>query len=286
MQRHRFDAMGTWVECLVEAPPTPALTRALRDVQDEFARLEAMLSRFRPESELSRLNRNGSVEASPELRELVALALAARRETGGRFDPTLHDAVVAAGYDRTFTALMDDGASTRRPSGGGEVAIRGRRIELGRNAYLDLGGIAKGYAADRCVPVLAEHGPALVNAGGDLAVSGPRAHGRPWPVAVDVPSGLLTVTLDNGGLATSGRDRRRWRRDGEERHHLIDPQTLRPAEGGPISVTVAAASATAAEILAKALFLAEDAEREASLAGMAAVIVPADGEPRLVGIET
>jgi thiamine biosynthesis lipoprotein len=286
MRRHRFDAMGTWVECLVEAPATPELAAAFRAVEDEFARLEDMLSRFRPDSELSRLNRNGSIEASRELRELVALALAARQETGGRFDPTLHDAVVAAGYNRTFAQLADDGSPTRRPSGGGEVAIRGRRIELGRNAYLDLGGIAKGYAADRCVPVLAEHGPALVNAGGDIAVSGPRSHGSPWPVAVDVPSGLLTVTLDNGGLATSGRDRRRWRRDGEERHHLIDPRTLRPAEGGPLSVTVAAASATAAEVLAKALFLADDAEREASSAGMAAVIVPDDGEPRLVGIGT
>jgi thiamine biosynthesis lipoprotein len=286
MQRHSFDAMGTWVECFVESPATPELTAAFRAVEDEFARLEDMLSRFRPDSELSRLNRNGSIEASRELRELVALALAARQETGGRFDPTLHDAVVAAGYDRTFSELVDDGSPTRRPSGGGEVAIRGRRIELGRNAFLDLGGIAKGYAADHCAPLLAEHGPALVNAGGDLAVSGPRSDGGPWPVAVDVPSGLLTVTLDNGGLATSGRDRRRWRRDGEERHHLIDPRTLRPGEGGPLSVTVAAASATAAEVLAKALFLADDAEREASRAGMAAVIVPDDGEPRLVGIGT
>ena len=284
MQRHQFDAMGTWVECFVEAPARPELTAAFRAVEDEFARLEDMLSRFRPESELSRLNRNGSIEASQELRELVALALAARKQTGGRFDPTLHDAVVAAGYDRTFAELVDDGTSTRRPSGGGEVAIRGRHIELGRNAYLDLGGIAKGYAADRCAPVLAEHGPALVNAGGDLAVSGPRSDGGPWPVAVDVPGHALTLALERGGLATSGRDRRRWRRDGEERHHLIDPRTLRPAEGGPLSVTVAAESATAAEVRAKALFLARDAEHEARRSGTAAVIVSNRGETHVVGV--
>jgi thiamine biosynthesis lipoprotein len=103
-------------------------------------------------------------------------------------------------------------------------------------------------------------------------------------VAVDVPRGRLTLALGGGGLATSGRNRRRWRRDGEERHHLIDPRTLRPAEGGPLSVTVAAASATAAEVGAKALFLARDAEREAKLAGTAAVIVSDDGRTRLVGV--
>ena len=215
-----------------------------------------MLSRFRPESELSRLNRERSIEASDELRELTALALDAREETGGRFDPTLHDAVVAAGYDRTFAELTDDGAETPPAAGGGEVDHHRQRIELGPDASLDLGGIAKGYAADRCVSTLAEHGPALVNAGGDIAISGPRPLGRRWPVAVDVPAACSPLELDGGGLATSGRDRRRWRRNGQDRHHLIDPRTLRPAEGGPLSVTVAAATATAAEVLAKALFLA------------------------------
>jgi thiamine biosynthesis lipoprotein len=283
MRRHRFDAMGTWVECLVEAPAGDAVRTSLLAVQDEFARLEAMLSRFRPESELSRLNRERSIRASPELRELVELGLEARERSGGRFDPTLRDAVVAAGYDRSFDELHDDGAEAPPASGGGEVTVRGSRIELGPNASLDLGGIAKGYAADRCAAALATHGPALVNAGGDLAVSGPRAEGA-WPVAVDVPRGRVTLALSSGGLATSGRDRRRWRRAGEERHHLIDPRTLRPAEGGPVSVTVAAESATAAEIGAKVLFLAPDAEAEAKLAGTSAVIVPEDGEPRLVGI--
>jgi thiamine biosynthesis lipoprotein len=101
---------------------------------------------------------------------------------------------------------------------------------------------------------------------------------------VDIPRGRVTLALAGGGLATSGRDRRRWRLDGEERHHLIDPSTLRPAEGGPLSVTVAAESATAAEVAAKALFLARDAEREAKLAGRSAVIVQEDGQTRLVGI--
>jgi FAD:protein FMN transferase len=284
MQAHRFDVMGSWVECLVEAPPSRALRSALHAVQDEFGRLERMLSRFLPDSELSRLNRERSIHASEELAELVELALDARERTGGRFDPTLHDALVAAGYDRTFARLGTAGPAARvEAAGGGDVIVRGRHIELGPGASLDLGGIAKGFAADRCATWLGEHGPALVNAGGDLAVSGPRADG-PWPVAVDVPRGSLTLAIETGGLATSGRDRRRWLRDGEERHHLIDPATLRPAAGGPLAVTVAARSATAAEVSATALFLAgARAEGEAERAGIPAVIVQDDGSARLAG---
>jgi thiamine biosynthesis lipoprotein len=283
MRRHRFDAMGTWVECLVDTGPGPAVRAAFRDVELEFERLEAMLSRFRPDSELSRLNRERSIVASEELRELVELSLVAREQTGGRFDPTLHDAICAAGYDRTFRELTGHGSSDVGPSGGGEVSVRADSIQLGPRASLDLGGIAKGFAADRCVAMLAPHGPALVNAGGDLAISGPRASG-PWPVAVEVPGHRLTLALDRGGLATSGRDRRRWRVGGEVRHHLIDPSTLRPARGAPLSVTVAGPSAAAAEVSAKAVFLAEDPAGEATRAGTPAVIVSADGDVRLVGL--
>lgn len=295
LQRRRFDSMGTWVECLVEAPPSPALDAALAHVEHEFARLERKLSRFRPDSELSRLNRGRSIEGSEELVELTRLALAARERTGGRFDPTVQDALTAAGYDRTFTDLCNTprtpAAVTRVSSdsqtklvAAREVQVAGRRIELGPGASLDFGGIAKGYAADRCVGELAGFGPALVNAGGDLAVSGPLA-GGPWPIGVDVPGGAMTLAVARGGLATSGRDRRRWLRDGEERHHLIDPSTLRPAEGGPVSVTVAAPTATEAEVAAKSLFLAgRNAEREARSAGAQAVIVWDRGDHQVTGL--
>jgi thiamine biosynthesis lipoprotein len=278
--------MGTRVECLVEAPPSRALRAAMGRVHAEFHRLELLLSRFRPDSELSRLNRERRIEASDDLRELVALALEARTATGGRFDPTLHDALVAAGYDRTFGELTDDEAgagTTPLVAGDRRVTVRGRRIGLAPGTSLDLGGIAKGFAADRCAEQLAPFGPALVNAGGDLAVSAPRSDG-PWPVAVDVPGDRLTLGIAGGGLATSGRDRRRWRREGEERHHLIDPATLRPAQGGPLSVTVAAASATAAEVSAKSIFLAGPAAGlEAERAEIPAVIVSSDRSVRLVG---
>jgi thiamine biosynthesis lipoprotein len=287
MERLTFRAMGTSVEALVEAAPSAAVLAGLAGVRAEFERLEDVFSRFRADSELMRLNEAGSIEASDDLLEVVELALAARERTAGRFDPTLHDALVAAGYDRTFDRLDEDGAAPAARAAaltsGGDVAIHGRRIELGPGVRIDLGGIVKGFAADRCARRLARVGPCLVNAGGDLAVAGTRRAG-PWPVAVRLPRGELTLAVAAGGLATSGRDRRRWRRDGQQRHHLIDPATLEPAAGGPLSVTVAAPSATEAEVLAKRLFLAgERAEREAEAVGTPAAIVNSDGGLRLVG---
>jgi len=275
MERRVFRAMGTEIELLVHAEGADA---ALDAAEQEFHRLESLLSRFRPDSELSRLNRDGAVDASHDLLRVVALSLDGRERTGGRFDPTVHDALVAAGYDRTF----DEVASVARsdtwspPSAGGEVTLDGARIELEPGVHLDLGGIGKGYAAERAAELLATAGPCLVNAGGDIAV-----RDGSWPVGVDA----LTLELSNCGLATSGRDRRHWRRGDRELHHLIDPKTGEPADSDVLRVTVVASDAVEAEIAAKALFLsgAERARTEADAAGMPAVIVTADGRTLLAG---
>ena len=94
IERRSFRAMGTEIELLVE--PDVAPESALAAAELEFHRLEAALSRFRPDSELSRLNRDGAIDASPDLLRVIDLAVAAREATGGRFDPTVHDALVAA----------------------------------------------------------------------------------------------------------------------------------------------------------------------------------------------
>ncbi len=260
----------------------PAL---LEDVEHEFHRVESLLSRFRPESELSRLNRAGAMRVGPELLEVTALSLEARERTGGRFDPTVHDALVAAGYDRTF-ALLEGGHAppTRGPAqcaGAVAVDIAASTVALEDGFRLDFGGIAKGWAVDRALAGLSAHGPALVNAGGDVAGAG-----RPWHVGVDTPDRVLTLELNGGALATSGRDRRRWSSDGVERHHLIDPSTGRPSEGDLLTVTVAAGTATDAEVLAKSLFLAgglRQAGAEADERGLPAVLVGRDGATLLAG---
>jgi thiamine biosynthesis lipoprotein len=273
----RFRAMGTDVEFLVEAEDPE---RALEAAEAEFHRLEALLSRFRPDSELSRLNEHGSLEPGPDLLEVVELALLARIRTGGRFDPTVHDALVAAGYDRSFELVPADGPAAGAAPCRGGVLVDGRRIELEPGVRLDLGGIGKGFAVERAAVVLAAAGPCLVNAGGDLAV-----RGGSWPVGVETADGQITLELDRGAIATSGRDRRRWRRNGHEQHHLIDPRTGAPAESDLLRVTVVASDAVEAEAWAKALFLAgEDAAAaEADELGLPTVLVTADGRTRLAG---
>jgi FAD:protein FMN transferase len=265
--RRAFRAMGTDVELLLDAPRGDA---ALVAAEAEFHRLEKLLSRFRPDSELSRLNAEGSIEAGPDLVRVVRLSLEARDATNGRFDPTVHDALVAAGYDRTFDEIEAHGEDARRRSCGGRIAIDGNRIDLEPGVHIDLGGIAKGDAVDRAADVLAPAGACLVNAGGDLAV-----RGGSWPVAVE----HLTVLLERGAIATSGTDRRRWTRNGRVQHHLIDPRTGEPARSPFLRVSAVAASAVEAEVLAKTVFLGDEVAARRN----PCVLVRTDGSVELTG---
>jgi thiamine biosynthesis lipoprotein len=278
IERRAFRAMGTDVELFLAGEPSATAAALLDSAEREFERLEALFSRFRPNSELSELNRSGRIAASEDLLEVVELALGARERTGGRFDPTVHDALVAAGYDRTFDELVRDGASDETAARcGGAVTVTGRTIELEPGFRLDLGGIGKGYAVDRAAAFLAVAGPALVNAGGDIA-----ALGRPdelgWRVGIETGGDPITVALEDAAIATTGRDRRRWRRNGRERHHVIDPATGRPAETDLLRVTVVAPTAVEAEVLAKSLFLG--GERDAAAT---AVLVSEDGHTAFTG---
>jgi thiamine biosynthesis lipoprotein len=284
MLRRRFTAMGTEIELVLDAPAGTTAAAALAAAEAELHRLERLLSRFDPDSELSQLNRCGAMCVGPEMLEVVTLALAGRQRTSGRFDPTVHDALVGAGYDRSFAGLPARSSAppgTPAPCGGAvHVDAAAATIALERGVRLDLGGIGKGYAAERVASLLAEAGPCLVDAGGDIAV-----RGRAWPVGVETGDGTLTLELDRGGIATSGRDRRCWTRAGEEQHHLIDPGSGRPADGDLLRVTVAAASAIDAEILAKTFFLAGAAAArvQADREAVPAVLVTRDHRTILAG---
>ena len=154
-------------------------------------------------------------------------------------------------------------------------------ISLDDGVRLDVGGIAKGWAADRVLAMLSSAAPALVDAGGDVVV-----HGRPRPVGVETPEGILTLELRDGALATSGRDRRAWRVAGHDAHHLIDPSTGRPADTDIVTVTALGGTAVEAEVRATTLFLAGNAEgavEEADAAGVPAVVVTDDGRTLLAG---
>jgi FAD:protein FMN transferase len=277
--RRRFRAMGTEIELLVEADEAPALAAA----EEEFHRLEALLSRFRADSELSLLNAERALAPGPDLLRVVELAVEANERTRGRFDITVHDALVAAGYDRSFELVPADGAaplltSVERPGG---FRIENGVIRLDPGVRLDLGGIGKGYACECAAEILGTAGACLVNAGGDIAT-----RAGTWTVSVETADEPLTLELSGGSaLATSGRDLRSWRRAGRELHHLIDPATGLPSESDLLRVTAVAHDAVAAEVAAKALFLAgaDAAHEEAERLGVPAVLVTRSGRTILAG---
>jgi thiamine biosynthesis lipoprotein len=288
MLRREFRAMGTDVELLLNpAVDADEAEQALDAAAREIAAIEKLASRFDRESELSRLNAAGTMEVSPDLMRLVTLALQMRDATAGRFDPTLHAAIVAAGYDRTLDDIPADGPAAGVPQpGGGDVDANPQTgvIALGMGVALDLGGIAKGWAADRAADLLGMAGSCLVSMGGDIAVRG-SLDGEPWPIEVQHGEGTAVIGLTRGGMATSGTDRRRWRRDGKDMHHVIDPATGRPSDTDLVRVTAVAEDAAHAEVWATALLVSGSgaAADEADRMGMPAVLVAADGNTTSAG---
>ena len=213
-----------------------------------FHAWEQVFSRFRPDSELSRLNRSSAeaVFVSPLFARVLGTTLGASAATGGLVDPTLGEAIEAAGYDRDFAEVGDDpgplGATA--PGRWRDVRLAGRLVTRPAGTALDLNGVVKAMAVDEALELLS--GGSFVSAGGDLAARG--------ETTVALPGGGA-VQLLAGGLATSGTTRRRWVRGGVPQHHLLDPRTGRPSRSCWTQVTVAAATCLAADVAAKAAFL-------------------------------
>jgi thiamine biosynthesis lipoprotein len=230
-------------------------------------------SRFRPGSELSRLNADARAEVpvSPTMARLVAAVVAAAEQSGGLVDGTLLREIESAGYtgDRGAPlppALVLRLAPARRPAGPNPAA-RWREIALVADATrvrrppglaLDSGGLAKGLFADLLAEELAPHASFAVNCAGDLRVGG--ATGEPRTVHVESPFGgapLHTYALAGAGVATSGIARRSWLgADLRPAHHLLDPATGAPAFTGVVQATAVAPTALEAELRAKAALLA------------------------------
>ena len=274
----------------------------LEDARAHLELLEARWSRFRPSSELSRLNASPGrpVIVSRDTFAVIARAVEAWRLTNGRFDPTVLPALRATGYDRDFAVITHDGPVTTAPRGhmpapgcaGIVLDATVGAVTLPEGVVLDLGGIGKGFAADRVATALLAAGAdgACVNLGGDLRVVGHAPDGSSWTIEVDDPfeSGTGTLLLGEGAVATSSRLRRAWRRGGESVHHLIEPATGASARTGLASVTVVAGEAWWAEVLAKAAFVAgpEVGAALVSGAGATGLLVRDDGRiEELLGLD-
>lgn len=282
-------ALGTTARVLVAGGHqlAPALTEADRVI----ARVDDLASRFKPGSELSRVNSDPRfrISVSRELAGLLADALHWSRETGGLFDPTVGAALLAAGYDRDFSQLQERTSAPVAPSGPApgwhRVQLEGQVLTRPPGLLLDLGATAKAWAADRAATLAgaAAGAACLVSLGGDIATSGPVPAGG-WTVRIaddhlggeDEPG--QTVSLFARGLATSSTAVRRWLRQGMSMHHLIDPRTGRPARGRWQTATVVADSCLRANALSTAALVGgELAEALLARFRAAARLVSADG---------
>jgi len=276
--------------------------------------LERRWSRFRPDSEISRLNRNrGEITiVSPDTFALVEHLVAAWRLTGGRFDPTMLDDIVDLGYDRTYRDLEPHDRSpidSACPRAGqtrtvGEVDLLApiRGVVLGA-AGLDPGGLGKGFAADLVADRAMDAGASgvLVDVGGDIRVRGTAPDGEPWRIAVAAPpppdgpidepfpGEPFVVELGDGAMATSSVLTRTWTVNGEHRHHLLDPATGMPVDG-VTSATVLAGTGWWAEAMTKAVMVSlarNDGwfdEARAEALGVSAVVTTAGGTTRVGAI--
>ncbi len=292
LERASFPAMGTVCALAVTAGRSEraAARLALSAAWRELRACERILSRFDAHSELSELNRNAGawLQVDERMIEALTAAVRLRRETQGRFDPTILPALIAQGYDRSFELLEPRAPRASDWSAGATIEVDPvngvARIE--RDAAIDLGGIGKGFAAARALAAMLEAWPglpgALIDLGGDIAVMGVPPEEGPWLISVESPwspgKSLGTIRLAAGGVATSGPARRRFGPEGTL-HHLIDPTTGRSADGGPLAVTAVARDPVDADAHATALAVSEDVDEYVSARPDLGAIVVTGLEP-------
>jgi thiamine biosynthesis lipoprotein len=282
--------MGSDAHVLVVADDHENGDELLDVAENRIAELEQRWSRFIADSEVSVLNRGegGPAVVSADTALLVDRCVAAWWATHGRFDPTVHDAVVANGYDRDFSEIPSLAAppedARRAPGLHGVVVDRDTGLVwLPAGVRIDPGGIGKGLAADLVVDELLSQGAtgACVNLGGDLRVEGTPPAGDVWTVSVDHPliegEELARLGLRAGAVATSSRLKRRWRAGTTELHHLVHPSTGLPADTPIVAATAIAKRGWKAEVAAKHALLAEPGEELAPIGGASVVTIDRNG---------
>ena len=301
-------ALGTKVHLLVVDGDVGVARDA---VEATLAHVDATYSRFRPDSELSHVNGlpDETVHVSDLLARAIGAALRAAAATDGLADPTVGRAVRAIGYDADFGSLPGcDTSAIRRalPAGDAPIAsgpvvriervpgwravrfdAAARTVTLPRGVELDLGSTGKALAAELAAGAAAERlGPGagvLVSLGGDIAIAGACPDGG-WQVAVAEDSRTdpndinEVVSLAAGGMATSSTTVRRWRRDGVDVHHTVDPRTGAPATSPWRTATVVARTCTDANAAATAAIVrGADALSWLASLGLPALLVGIDG---------
>ncbi len=255
----RFDAMASPCEILIESDDRNEAARLARIAAEETWRIEDKFSRYRPGNVVARINKacGRAVEIDEETASLLDFATTLHTLSNGRFDITsgvLREVWIFDGSDRIPDPESVEGVLER--VGWDKVRWQRPLLILLPGMQIDLGGIGKEYAVDRVAGKLTEAGAcsALVNFGGDLAVTRAPRDRRAWRVGIEAVAGEgrqteTVVEIRSGALATSGDSRRFLLKEGARYSHILDPQSGWPVEGAPRSITVAADTCTQAGML-------------------------------------
>lgn len=248
-----------------------------------FRDFEARYSRFLRNNDLWRFNVGETTVLSEELFDIVRLAKKYHEATRGIFDPSILSAMETEGYRGVYAEHVVEKAGDFSELVLNESA---RTVLKPKGLMIDLGGIGKGYVVDKVARFLGERFEHfLVDAGGDLFASGTnRKEGYDyWAIDVEDPThsgkSVALLLLKDMAVATSGRNRRHWIKDGREKHHIVDPITQESASSDFLSVTVVAANTVEADVLAKTFFIAgkEKGIRMAETSGVPALFIDKQG---------
>ncbi len=287
MDELQFRVMASSASISIVGGHTELLDQAVARLEQ----LEQLWSRFLPESDISKLNfRTGT--AVPVHHDTIALIHVMQKAydmTLGRCDATVLPYVINAGYIRSHQdpSRVAPPHEAVRSADISKIVVDGETssVELPIGCALDPGGIGKGFAADLVVTELLAAGAegAMVSVGGDLVVGGDAPTAEGWTLAVADPfcpdRDIASFHLREGSVCTSSTRSRRWKHQGSDVHHLIDPVTGVPSCSTLASVTAIAAHGWMAEAHAKAALLEgeDDALSWLSVHGLSGVIVREDG---------
>lgn len=237
----------------------------------EAKRIESKYSRYRDDNIIYSINhsRNRLIELDKETLELLNFAGTCYQLSDGNFD-------ISAGILRNiwrFDQLSSPPDQTeienyQNKIGWNKISIDGNQLSIPSDMEVDLGGIGKEYAVDRCASLIAKESDIsfALNFGGDVFVNRRRRNSRCWKIGIETPefynlSEQQTIELANGGIATSGNTKRFFEHNGKRYGHILNPKTAMPVENAPLSVTVIAENCTHAGMLATfAMLEGENAE--------------------------
>jgi thiamine biosynthesis lipoprotein len=277
MQTEYFRAMNS--DIVLAAEGELSMVKAgFVTAQNFIEASEKRFTRFSEQSELSHLNRSAGTwfQASPDLFEVVKEAIVYFQKTNGLFDPSILPSLKNAGYIHSMDEIRRIGSAPQpdrhQPASASTFASvklneTTSSVRLPADLQIDLGGIAKGWIAERAAHLLGQYASACaVNAGGDMFLVGYPSRKDYWEVGLEDPRNpqddISILLVQEGAVATSSVVKRAWKQGDVSRHHLIDPRTGEPANTSWLSATVLAPHAVAAETFAKAFLIADEDESQ------------------------